>query len=123
MKQKIVLRKKTNNKLPKSLQDEKDHNFTVYFCLNEDSKDINFKPFIMFAKTKDARLKNVTVKEIVDVTKKDYRFKTYCLLLNCNSAEYVTFKHYFAEVMKKHLAGQLEATESDIQKFAEKKVD
>lgn len=119
MKQKIVLhRNKPNKELPKSLQDTKDHNFTVYYCLKDDCSDINIKPMIMFAKTKDKRLRDISIVDISDVTKKEYTYKTFCILLNCNSNQYVVFKHHFENAIKKYLIGQLEATENDIKKYA-----
>lgn len=116
MKQKIVLnRKQPSKELPKSLQDTKQHNFTVYYCL-KDAVGVNIKPLIMFAKSKDSRLKNIKIIDITDVTKKDYPSKVYCILLNCDSTQYVVFKHYLYDAMKKYLTGGLEATQKDIEK-------
>lgn len=118
MKQKIVLhRDKPNKDLPKSLQDTKNHNFTVYYCLKDECSDINVKPLIMFTKTKDKRLNNISVLDISDITKNEYKYKTFCILLNCNSNQYVVFKYHFEKAMKKYLIGQLEATENDIKKY------
>lgn len=73
---------------------------------------------IMFAKTKDKRLRDISIVDISDVTKKEYTYKTFCILLNCNSNQYVVFKHHFENAIKKYLIGQLEATENDIKKHA-----
>lgn len=120
MKQKIVLHREPNKDLPKSLQDTKNHNFTVYLCLKEDFAELNIKPVILFAKTKDSRLKNISILDISDVSKNEYANKTLCILMNCNSHQYVVFKHYFEKAMKKYLVGKLEATENDIKKYAVK---
>lgn len=68
MKQKITMRSKGPSKqLPKSLQDTKPHNLTIYYCL-KDNQEVNVKPMIMFAKMKD----NVHYNE-VDVDTDSYR--------------------------------------------------
>ena len=68
MKQKITMRSKGPSKqLPKSLQDTKPHNLTIYYCL-KDNQEVNVKPMIMFAKMKDNRLKNINILDISEVT-------------------------------------------------------
>lgn len=119
MKQKVVLHRNGPSKqLPKSLQDENDHNFTVYYCLKDDSKNVNVKPMIMFVKSKDSRLRNISLIEISEVEKKDYKHKVCCLLIKCNSNQYVVFKHYFENAMKKYIVGKIEATQKDVEKYA-----
>lgn len=119
MKQKITLHSSGPSKeLPKSLQDTKEHNFTLYYCLKDDYKELNIKPIIMFAKTKDKRLKNISIIDISDTTKKHYKHNTFCILMNCNSNQYVVFKHHFAAAIKKYLLGNIEPTQKDIEKYA-----
>lgn len=118
MKQKITMRSKGPSKqLPKSLQDTKPHNLTIYYCL-KDNQEVNVKPMIMFAKMKDNRLKNINILDISEVTKKGCAKRTYCILMKCNSNQYVVFKHYFEEAMRKYIVGTLEPTKEAIERYA-----
>lgn len=118
MKQKITMRSKGPSKqLPKSLQDTKPHNLTIYYCL-KDNQEVNVKPMIMFAKMKDNRLKNINILDISEVTKKSYVKRTYCILMKGDSNQYVVFKHYFEEAMRKYIVGTLEPTQEAIERYA-----
>ena len=73
---------------------------------------------ILFAKSKDGRLKDIKVIEISNTTRKGYNSNTFCVLLNCNSNQYVIFKHYLEQAIKKYIIGKLEPTQKDVEKYA-----
>ena len=119
MKQKTIRKKITKNEpnLSDKMRDPDPHNFICYLALKDNVTPSTVKANIMFIKKKNPPLQKVEVKSFEEVEKKGYRYNVICLMLYCNAQQYVSFKHYLNNQMKKQLVAPIEATQKDIEKI------
>ena len=101
------------------MTDPDPHNYICYVCLKDGVSVSSLKSMITFVKKQNPSISHIEIKQIDELDKKTYNHKVVSFFVYCSAQEYVAFKHFLSKNMKKYIFGKIEATQKEIEKYAE----
>lgn len=118
MRQKTIVKKLNENKIPKKLNNNKIQTYVLYFVIKDNVSFNNAKTIAMLTRSKDERIKKLKL-QIDDFTDdKKHKHTIVSVMMDCTSQQYIIYKYHLEKLLSKNLLGKVESTQKDVFKYA-----